>query len=242
MSAIIEKILKNLCGVLVLLPIMISCKSEEPELNGDLILFVTSYDINGNLIQNKSDVSVSVKGTGISGLTDEYGRVELNSVPTGDITLTVQNDSFAATNKSIPFLGNGLPTILDYSYMEMPNGDSVVLVDFDQDEYYLDFVFQCNTPFSIHSYFGTSRNFTKENANRTKVDYASFFNANLNVYGLVVSVYKPLDLTNFNLKDSVYVKFYVSNWLNNYDTNGPTFIDREAVLHLNLDMGLDISN
>lgn len=93
----------------------LSCKEDilVPDLSGNLVGYVLTYDEFGNPTNEEGDVHITANGVHpYPTVTDENGRFEFNQLPAGTYTLTAEKTGFGTQKMvSIKHLG-GKPTII----------------------------------------------------------------------------------------------------------------------------------
>jgi len=126
--------MKNQILFIVISIIIVSCTKKYNEYptqiqTGNMIGFVTLYDENGNLIQNKSGVNISVNGLStFNVLTDTNGRFEIDRVPTGTYNINFTKNGFSETKRvGYEFVGGVNPTLLT-QILSMPTSTTVNLL------------------------------------------------------------------------------------------------------------------
>ncbi len=173
---------KHLVSVLAFLIILSlsGCKNTitQPDLEGNLVGYVLTFDEFGGLLDNHEKVIVTALGQGrYSTHTDQNGRFELKGIPAGTYELDFDKSGFGSMKQfGIQHLG-GSPTILgakgqiNYSYgtaiflYKMPT-TQIVNLRIENDSIYADLNFIQTPPekISILCYFSNNPGFDKTDA------------------------------------------------------------------------------
>jgi len=120
--------------LIFLIGIMITaCKKEENIQRGKLIGFITLYDENGNLLQDKSGVNINAIGSSSYNTTStNNGQFEIDNLPMGTYNVNFTKQGFAETKRLVSFTGGTTPTISTQS-MSKPTTTSVNLLSLTPD-------------------------------------------------------------------------------------------------------------
>jgi hypothetical protein len=156
---------------------IVSCKKEYPTQvqTGNMIGFVTLYDENGILIQDKSGVSISVSGSkSYNVITSANGKFEIDNVPSGTYNLIFTKDSFGTTKRiGTGFVGGSNPVYIS-QILSKPTSTIVKLISLSVDTNKLVHVtFQLNyngSTGNVRFYFGTSDSVSYTNYDYTVLD------------------------------------------------------------------------
>jgi len=164
--------------LIFLIGIMITaCKKEETIQTGKLIGFITLYDENGNLLQDKSGVNINAIGSSSFNTTSTSdGRFEIDNLPMGTYNINFTKQGFAETKRiGLNFIGGTNPTIIAQS-MCKPTTTSVNLLSLTFDTVNYEVKANCkinsNVPIGseefVRFYYGTS-----DTVSYTNYDYSS---------------------------------------------------------------------
>ncbi|MCF8335427.1 MAG: carboxypeptidase-like regulatory domain-containing protein [Bacteroidales bacterium] len=150
-----------------------------PELTGNMVGYVYTFDEFGDILDDHSEVKVTATGVDkeYSTLSDSKGRFELTDLPTGTYELSFEKEGFGVLKQfGVQHLG-GKPTILNhfsqdsrdndaYFIYEMPTTE-VTNLTIENDTLYGDFSFTEQEPpqaIQLRLYFSTEEDFNIQSA------------------------------------------------------------------------------
>ena len=156
-----------------------TCSKDDylPELTGNMVGFVYTFDEFGNLLEDRSNVKITAFGLdqSYSASSNSNGRFVLEEVPTGTYELHLKKEGFGTMKQfGVQHLG-GKPTILlnsrdeeqAYFLYEMP-ASVIEHLNIVNDSITCRFTFAIipnpNTSFLLKVYFSSEDNFTRQNA------------------------------------------------------------------------------
>ena len=124
--------IKSQIFLIVICMMIISCKKEYSTQiqTGTLIGFVTLYDECGDVILNKSGVNVNVMGNStFKDTTDNYGRFEINNLPSGTYNISYTKQGFSQTKTiGMQFVGGSNPAYISKT-LNKPASQTVNLIN-----------------------------------------------------------------------------------------------------------------
>ncbi len=108
----------------ILLYILGCTQNEETlPLEGSIVGFVSLIDENGNEVNDKSNVTVTIDDLDLSATTDENGRYELKDVPSGTYNISFSKTNYGTIKRySFQLVGGNVPTLFySTSLYEQPD-------------------------------------------------------------------------------------------------------------------------
>jgi hypothetical protein len=165
----------------ILLNVSISgCKNTitQPDLEGNLVGYVFTFDEFGGLLNNHEKVMVTATGSGrYSTYTDQNGRFELKGIPAGTYELDFDKSGFGSMKQfGIQHLGGGATILGSKEMVNYGSGSAIFLfrmpatqilnLRIENDSIYADLSFSQTPPekISILCYFSNIPDFDKTDA------------------------------------------------------------------------------
>ncbi len=217
------KIFRLIIVLCILLNLLGCSKSEETlSLKGNIVGFVNLFDEEGNEIDDKSDVTVSIEGLDKSVKTNENGRYKLSNIPAGTYNLTFDKTNFSSYKRfSYQFIGGNIPALVNNTYLyESPNIE-LKNIDITYEDNKIIIFGDINTTNQVRVQVFMNANSNVSNLN---YEYTQGSNGSCCTPKNVIWEYIYMDNSPYKQGDKIYLVIYFMN----YDEDGYYDYEKET--------------
>lgn len=157
----------NIFLVINIFLLLVACsKKEDVLISGDLVGFIELIDIDGNVIDDKSGVTVKIENTSHSSVTNADGRYVFSNLSAGTYSFTYSKEGYGEYKGSnYQYVGGNVPALLSQtSLYELPDFE-VLSVDITYEDNRIDIrgTIDKASPYYIRAFIKDSANVSNKN-------------------------------------------------------------------------------
>jgi hypothetical protein len=178
------------------------------ELSGNIVGFVRLIDENGNIVQDKSGVNVSIEGLNMSANSNVDGWFELADIPAGSYNIIYSKTGYGTYKRfGYQFIGGDVPALLNETTLFEPFNIEIQNIDIS----FIGNAIEIKVELAEPSSFGC-RTFFSDSSNVSNLNYEYISGTYIYIGGFTQfsqNIY--LDETPYHLGDKVYLAIYFFN-------------------------------